>query len=601
MTNPPGTHPQTVSSLSLLDRAGQGETLPPPERMPQPELRLLLPMRDGVRLDTNVWLPAHAALPAPTILLRTPYKESTMGFKRLGVLRYVDAGYVVVIQQIRGVGASGGRFAFSAPHERSDGFDTIEWIAQQSWCTGAVGMDGSSYVAMTQLAAAAAHPPALRCIAPAVPCLDFFREVPYCGGIFSRQHTLNWMRLVQIDSLNELSSGFAGTLPILSRREHFDRMMARPLREAAEGMLDGDYRQHYLDALEHERFDDWWQARTVGARELAGIDIPVLVISGNFDLGFGAMTLWQGLHSAGRPTPHRLLVGPWDHGQCYAGGEASHGPYRMGEDSVLDLGALRLAFFDQHLRLHGNGLPWATKARVFVTGSNRWLEFDAFPASEIQVQDWYLDSGGRANSVRGDGRLVRAEPGAPVGDAGASSDCFIDDPGLPFIGGIAAAHEPDSYFDLRERERHHETLVYDSGPLAAPITLLGEGTVELYVCADTPDADVIVWLAEFRADRQTVRLAFGQLRLRYRHGFDAPRPLVPGEVVQVRIALNHVGHTLPAGSHLRLLVGGNNFPWADPNPHTGEAVAGATQCRVSLQSVFHDAGRPSRLQLPVLR
>ncbi len=587
---------RAVSSLSLLDRAGQGAPVPPPEPMPLPDQRLRLAMRDGIRLDTNVWLPPGSTGPVPAILLRTPYKESTMGFRRLGVLRYVEAGYAVVIQQIRGVGASEGRFAFSAPAERGDGHDTVEWIAAQPWCSGAVGMDGSSYAAMTQIAAAVARPPHLKCIVPAVPSVDFFREVPYSGGIFSRQHTLNWLRLVQIDTLNDLKGGFSGTLPLIADAANFARMTSRPLRAAADGFLDGDYLQHYLDALDHSCFDGWWDARTFSAAELASIEIPALVVNGNFDLSIGALGLWRGLQDGGRRRPHRhLLIGPWDHGQCYAGGDENHGPYTMGADAVLDLGALRLAFFDRHLKGHAAGLPWDETVRLFITGRNTWHSFDRFPPQQAQLQTWHLASGGRANAVRGDGRLLAAPDPAL-----SAPDHFVDDPTLPFVAGLALAAEPGSSFDLRERERHHETLVYDSGPLAAPLTLLGEGVAELHVAADAPDADVVVWLAEHRADGATVRLASGQLRLRYRGGYDTESPLVPGVPVAVRIPLTYVAHTLPAGSSLRLLVGGNNFPHADPNPHTGAPVATETRLRSAVQTVFHDAQHPSRLHWPVL-
>jgi putative CocE/NonD family hydrolase len=591
---PPAAPSRAISSLSLLERAGQGGPAPAPEPMPQPEQRLRLPMRDGARLDTNVWLPA--TLPAPAILLRTPYKESTMGFRRLGVLRYVDAGYAVVIQQIRGVGASEGHFAFSAPHERTDGFDSVEWIARQPWCTGAVGMDGSSYVAMTQIAAAAERPPHLRCIVPAVPSVDFFREVPYCGGVFSRQHTLNWLRLVQIDSLQDLTAGFSGTMPLLSQPEVLERMTMRPVAEAADGMLEGDYLAHYRDALAHPTFDAWWQARTMTADVLAGIGIPVLVVNGNFDLGIGALTLWRGLEgNAVAETERRLLIGPWDHGQCYAGGAESHGPYAFGAEAALDLGALRLAFFDRHLKGHAAEADTAARVRLFVTGANRWHDFDRYPPCEARAVAWYLASGGSANSARGDGRLRRQAPAE-----GSAFDRFVDDPGLPFVAAFAAAREPASFFDLRERERHHETLVYDSGPLAEPMTLLGEGGAELFVSVDAPDADLVLWLAEHRADGLTIRLAFGQLRLRYHAGFDAERLLVPGETVRVHIPLTYVAHQVPAGSSLRLLVGGSNFPWADPNPHTGESIADAVAMRSAVQTVFHDAAHPSRLSLPVL-
>ncbi len=590
--------------MSVLERAGSGTPLPPPEPMPVPEHRVRLAMRDGVHLDTNVWLPAAArsGAPAPAILLRTPYKESVMGFKRLGVLRYVEAGYAVVIQQIRGVGASEGRFSFNSPHERSDGHDTVEWIAAQAWCDSAVGMDGSSYVGMTQIAAASACPPHLRCIVPAVPSVDFFREVPYGGGIFSRQHTINWMRLVQIDSLNDLGAGFVGTMPVLSQPAVLKRMTMRPLIDAADGELTGDYLAHYRDALAHPTLDDWWRERTISAADFARIDIPALVIGGNFDLCIGTLALWRGLEAnAPGGRTRRLLIGPWDHGQSYSGGAASHGPYTMGEASVLDLVAVRLAFFDQHLKHQGDGPETGlssggdARVRLFVTGVNVWRTFSEFPPREVAPLALYLGSRGRANSSRGDGRLLRE---APTGEQ--PGDTFVDDPALPFVPALAAANEPDGHFDLRERERQHEALVYDSGALAEPLTLLGEGEADLFVAVDAPDADLVLWLAEHRPDGATIRLAGGQLRLRYHAGYIVERMLTPNATVRVRIPLTSVAHRVPAGSRLRLIVSGSNFPMSDPNPHTGAPVATALAMRPAAQTVFHDAARPSRLLLPVL-
>jgi putative CocE/NonD family hydrolase len=555
-------------------------------------------MRDGVRLDTNVWLPeaARQGGRASAILLRTPYKESVMGFRRLGVLRYVEAGYAVVIQQIRGIGKSEGHYLFSSPHERTDGYDTVEWTAAQPWCNGAVGMDGSSYVAITQIFAAAEQPPHLRCIVPAVPSVDYFREVPYSGGIFARQHTINWLRLLQIDSLNDLNAGFVGTMPILSQPEALARMTGRPLLDAANGELTGDFLAHYRDTLAHPTFDDWFRARTMGSVDYARIAIPVLVVNGNFDAGIGSLALWKGLEENADPQVERsLLIGPWDHGQAYSGGASSYGPYEFGPDAALDLGAVRLAFFDRHLRGIGDDPPVPGRVRLFVTGENQWRSFDRYPPREASAISLYLASGGRANSARGDGRLSRALP-----DAAQPPDRLVDDPTLPFVPAIAAARESTEPLDLRERERHHETLVYDTGTLSEPMTILGEPEAELHTAADVPDADLVVWLAEHRADGKTVELAHGQLRLRYRDGFDSERLLEPGVPVRVRIPLTYVAHRVAAGSSLRVLLAGSNFPWADPNPHTGEPIATAVVMQSATQLIYHDPQRPSRLTLYIV-
>jgi putative CocE/NonD family hydrolase len=599
MSQPKSETASPISSLSLLERAQGDAPVPSPEPMPIPDHRLRLSMRDGVRLDTNVWLPVAATAggePAPAILLRTPYKESVMGFKRLGVLRYVEVGYAVVIQQIRGVGCSEGQFTFNSPDDRNDGYDTVEWIAAQPWCTGAVGMDGSSYAGMTQLTAACAQPPHLRCIVPAVPCVDFFREVPYCGGVFERQHTINWVRLLQIESLNEFKSGFSGTMPVLSQPHVLKQLMSRPALDAADGELTGDFLGHYRDTLSHPTYDDWFRARTLSDEDYARIGIPALVVNGNFDLSIGANILWRKLEAHAAGAEHRrLLIGPWDHGQCYAGGAVRHGPYELGEHSVIDLVALRIAFFDQHLKGCGPGPALGGRVQVFITGANVWRHLDTYPPREVTPLILHLASGGHANSARGDGRLLRTAP-----QGSQPPDTFVDDPALPFVPALASARENTVLLDLRERERNHETLVYDSGLLSEALTLLGEPQAELFVAADAPDADVMLWLAEHREDGSTVKLATGQLRLRYHAGFDQERLLTPGQAVRVTIPLTYLGHRVPAGSRLRLLISGSNFPWADPNPHTGEPIATAVAMRCALQTVFHDDDRPSTLTLPVL-
>lgn len=598
MSSKSGQGERAVSSLEMLARAGRGLPVPPPDPMPLPELRLRLPMRDGARLDTSIWLPTTApAGPVPAILLRTPYKESVMGFRRLGVLRYVEAGYALVIQQIRGVGASEGRFAFNAPEQATDAYDTVEWLAAQPWCTGAVGMDGSSYVAMTQLSAAVARPPHLRCIVPAVPSVDWFREPPYHGGIFTRQHTLDWPRILQVDSLSELHGGFMSAATVLADPAVYARLTSRPLRDAADGDLRGDFLEHYRSVLAHPTLDDWWRTRTVSAEDLASVDIPALVVSGNFDLGIGALATWRGLegNGAGR-SERRLLIGPWDHGQCYAGGTPTYGPYELGTDSVLDLGAVRIAFFDRHLKGIGAGPQLPGRVSAFVTGANEWRSFDTYPPPDVDWTTLHLASGGRANTLRGDGRLVAGAPAATQ-----PADAFVDDPALPFFPVHSTLRGPAAAFDLRERACHAETLVYAADRLATPVTLFGEPALELYVAADAPDADVYAWLAEQRADGSLIRVSTGQLRLRYRGGFDAERLLAPGVPVHVQMPLTYVAHRVPAGSRLVLLIGGNQFPLYDPNPHTSEPIADAVEMRTAVQSVFHDAERPSRLHLPVLR
>lgn len=570
--------------------------MPGIELMPQPDHRLRLAMRDGVHLDTCIWLPdVSSGATVPCILLRTPYREHVMGWARLGVLRYVQAGYAVAIQLIRGIGESEGSFSFNSPCEANDGYDTVEWLAAQPWCDGNIGMDGSSYVGMTQLSAASARPPHLRCIVPCVVSVDFFREIPYLGGIFSRIHSINWTSLLQIRSLAEQTGGFVSAMPILSQPAWLRRMTVRPLRTAADDLLRGDMLRHYHDILAHPTFDAWWRERTLGAAEYANIDLPALIVAGNFDPCVGTLTLWRRLEShAGGAADRQLLIGPWDHGQAYTGGAAAHGPYQFGPDATPDMVALRLVFFERHLRQKGAGSAPHERVRLYLTGANQWRSFDSYPPPEMRGCSLYLRSDGAANSARGDGRLTTETP-----HKDEPADKFISDPLLPFVAAFASA-DPALQFDLREMERCHEVLAFSTAPLEQPWSIVGEADLHLHMAADTPDCDLVAVLAEARADGQVVRLAIGALRLRYREGYEREVALVPGEPVEARLTLTYVGHRVPAGSRLRLLLGSSLFPLLDPNPNTGEAIADAVDFRVAQLSIFHDSARPSRIVLPLL-
>lgn len=563
--------------------------------LPPPAQRVAVAMRDGVALDTYVWH-GKGAGPQPAILVRTPYSRSVTHVNEAPLLRYLDAGYTVVIQQIRGVGASGGRFAFCAPHERTDGYDTVEWIASQAWCTAAVGMDGHSYAGMMQLYAAAARPPHLRCMAPAVVSVDPFAEPPYIGGVFSRLHTLVWARSLQFDEYLDERNGAFSFGSFLADPGVFGRWTSRPLVDAAEGELRGDMLQHYRDVLAHPTLDAWWQQRILQPSDYAAMDLPTMVVSGIFDPSVGTLKLWRALEAhAGGAAQRRLIIGPWDHNGSYNGGVAHQLLHGLDATHDLDIVSERLEFFDRHLKGAAAPAVEPSRVRLFVSGVNRWLDLESMPAASATERSLYLNSAGQANSASGDGRLsdtapVEAEP----------SDRFQDDPRWPFYGAIAGVKGPEHVLDLHERVRCHDSLVYVTSVLEHPLTVLGEASLDLYVSADVPDADITAWLAERRADGRHVMLAFGQLRLRYREGFEVERPLQPGEVTRVQIPLTYIAHRFAAGTALCIVVSGSNFPLLDPNPHQAGPIAVAATLSVATQVVHHGAAHPSRLRLPVL-
>jgi uncharacterized protein len=566
------------------------------ELLPDPSIATRVTMRDGVELDTYIWLPDYIDAKVPAILIRTPYSRAVFAINEPPKLRYLAAGYALILQQIRGIGKSGGHFSFNAPHEQADGYDTVEWIAAQDWCTGAVGLDGHSYAGMTQLTTAAAKPPHLKCMVPAVPSADFFLEPPYIGGIFSRMHALVWGATLQFPSLLSEDAGDFAMLGFLTNPALLARWLSRPVQDAAIGELKGDLLTHYQDALAHPTYDDWWKQRTLGPAQYAAMDIPTLLVTGNFDPSTGALTVWRGLEaSAGDSDKRTLFIGPWDHNACYNGGVVREALFGLTPEHGMDLVGERIAFFDRHLK----GIAAKTTARprvqIFITGCNSWLGTDCFPPKATTNTALFLLSGGHANSSRGDGQLSWTPSSTDL-----PADQFRDDPAWPFVGALTMAKGPEFAFDMREREASHDTLVYGIEVSEDDLTVIGEPILEVYTSADVPDADIVAFLVEHREDGSSIFLAFGQLRLRYHEGFDKEVELAPNVPVLARIQMTYVAHTFKKGTQVRLLISGNNFPLLDPNPHVSGPIATASTTAIATQSILHDTEHLSKLTLSIL-
>ena len=566
------------------------EPADPPARPAEMEVRVA--MRDGAKLLTYVNLPAGEG-PFPTVLVRTPYLLS-IGPRHNPIMdAYLEAGYAVVWQLARGIGDNDGRYRFIAD-DRGDGYDCIAWIAEQPWSDGNVGMDHGSYNAMTQLQAASTAPPALKAIIPFVPSSHFFRETPYSGGIFMRYHMLNWHKLLRLRSFEETGVGFMDSRRVIDDPEWQRLLASRPLLDSANGYLDGDELVQYRRFLEEPVLgSDYWRETMMMDEHYARVAIPVLLVTGNFDPSIGTLHAWRELEeNAPDPQHRKLLIGPWNHGGSYVGIPPAEGPYRFDGAGVVDMSALRIAFLDRYL----TGLPASVslpqRVRVFVTGSNVWREFDSLPVPGLERTAVYLASDGAANGVGGDGSLGFA-PGSA-----APADVTVADPANPVV---AITDMMTGIGEYSDSHRNEAVLVYDSAPLAEPVTVIGESRAVVHVSLSTPDADLIVNLHEVYPDGRAIRLGTGgALRLRYHEGFDRQVRLEPGRVYAVEIPLAYVGHTLAEGNVLRVTISGTEFPILDPNPNTGEPIATATRMQTSEIRIHHDSEHPSRVELPVV-
>jgi uncharacterized protein len=542
---------------------------------------LEIPMRDGTTLRADVYRP-EGAKPGPALLLRTPYDSSVSMIPPSGIdpERATDAGYVVVCQDVRGQYRSDGTF-YTFTAEAADGYDSVEWLAAQPWCDGAVGMVGRSYSATCQWLAASEQPPHLRAICPVVTGSNFFRGWVYQGGAFQLGFNLFWNWMMS----SRRSRG--GPKPDELFRH-------RPLRTVP--LPDPEWSRFYYDWLDHPTDDDFWRAHSISER-YPRIEVPALNVGGWYDVFLGG-TLENFVRmrseggSAAARAGQRLLVGPWAHGTTY-GLFPDHSFNLYRPDDAIDFTGEQLRFFDRHLR-GVEATDDQPPVRLFVMGDNRWRDEDDWPLARARPAPWYL---------RGGGGLSEEPPGDE------EPDRYLYDPNdpAPTIGGATSLppklmQANAGPLDQSKLEHRADVLVYTSEPLARPLEITGPLTATIHAATDATDTDFVVKLAEVRPDGRSLLLAEGVLRARYRNGFEEPQLVHPGAVHAYTIDLVATSNVFAAGNRIRVLVTSSSFPRFDPNANSGHdfGTDTAADLRPAHQTVFHDGGRASHVLLPVV-
>lgn len=540
-----------------------------------------IPMRDGVSLNADIYLPRSRG-PFPTLVTRTPYDIG--GAVQTGE-RFAQRGYAFVAVDCRGRYDSDGEWR-PWLDEAGDGYDTMEWAAGQPWSDGRVGMVGGSYSAYTQWQAASLRPPHLVTITPVVMCPDLCDGVLYQGGALVLSIALGW------------GSAMEGRSAQRAPLRWPDYFRTLPLGEAdVRGC--GRRLPFWREWLSHGPGDDFWKPLSaVGA--FADWTVPVLCIGGWYDCyaagvvrAFGR--LMRGARSARVREGSRLIVGPWPHGV----GGTRCGDLDFGPEAALDREALLLRWFDHWLKGEETGLlEELPPVKLFVTGENAWRGFAQWPPAEARDQVLYLHSGGRANSLFGDGSLTPRRPGAEPPD---HFDYNPEDP-VPTLGGqhIGIPDCPVGPVDQRPIERRDDVLVYTSEPLEEPLTVVGEVKARLLVSTSAPDTDFTAKLVDVWPDGRALILTGGILRGRYRSSIAAEEALEPGAVYEFTVEVGALAHTFLPGHCIRLEVSSSNFPKFDRNLNTGEPLLTAERPRVAHQTVLHDREHPSRLVLPVV-
>ena len=567
------------------------------------ETNVAVPMRDGVVLRADVYRPSGSGR-HPTLLQRIPYGKHSPRYRSmyLDPMRALDRGYAVVIQDVRGRHASDGEW-YPYVNEPRDGFDTIDWVASQPWSDGTVGMFGISYHGATQwLAATEAHP-ALKAIVPGVTADSYYDSWTYLRGVFQLFWISGWASGFALDDFSPRIERLPEARALLRewRRDPFAIANHVPLTNMPALR---DVAEYYYHWLEHPTYDDYW--KSFAPREKYDrITVPALNQGGWYD-GFIRATLRnyedmreQGGSDLARSQQH-LVVGPWLHQPLPepSAGNGYFGPSASG--AAIDWHGMQLAWFDRWLRDEDNGVDSDPSAYLFVMGANEWRAEEVWPPPDAETMTLFLRSGGRANTLNGDGSLS-ADPPAES----ESPDQFVYDPANPVptfggahLGGVPTIFEVGVQ-DQRAVEAREDVLVYTSEPMESDIEVTGYVTLDLWAATTAEDADWTAKLVDVHPDGRALNVCDGILRASYRGSLESPSRVQAGEVSQFRVDVGPTSMLFRKDHGIRLEVSSSNFPAYAR--YTGSPHDRAANMTTSTQTVLHDAAHPSALELPVVR
>ncbi len=624
---------------------------------------VMIPMRDGVRLATDIYRPADSngdplTGKFPTILGRTSYDKSNPVIWIEPVARaFVERGYVVLLQDLRGRGFSEGTgdyFHTANQKEGLDGYDTIEWAASQKWSNGKVGMVGASHGGIVQNMASLYRPPHLAALWVDVAPTNAFKWEVRQGGAMAL-HMYGALYLHGYDS-QEIQNDSVAIERIergaeqLSKEVWRQPFMPGETPIAAVPNLEKVLMHYYRDG----KYTEWWQQESLNHEQHFGrmADIPAVYSSGWYD-PFVAETSEQFAHmSRQNESPQRLVLGPWNHVAMRGKGASHVGEVEFGEeanwgDKVLN--EHRFRWFDRWLKDEATGIEEDAPVRIFVMGGGtgevdangridhggKWRFEHEWPLSRTNQTKFYLTE---------DGGLEQTKP---IADAARIS--WIHDPNNPvpsISGNVTGFYEwlilpdeidaayvpqrarmksliPDGPLHQEERDytvvaqdrpanmpkllsERDDVMVFQSAPLQSDVEVTGPISVKLWVSSDAPDTDFTAKLLDVYPPSQMypkgfhLPLADSIKRARFRNGYEHEDFMAPGEVYELEINLPPVSNLFVKGHRIRVDIASSNFPRFDVNSNTGEPIGRQTHAKSSRNSVHLGRKYSSHVVLPVI-
>jgi putative CocE/NonD family hydrolase len=598
------------------------------------ERKLMIPMRDGTRIQFDVYRPRNASGKVPAIFVRTPYNMNFWDVS-LGApadmsqqLAAVKRGYAWVGANERGHFFSEGSYDILGP-PLTDGVDEIEWISSQPWSNGKVGLIGCSSTAEWQMAVAAQAPNGLGAIIPQGFGAGVGRVKPYYeqgnwyrGGavqmlfidwLYGEQNQVRPMlpaNLTQEELVRAARSfDLAQRLPPVDWAKAFWHLPTKDLIEAVGGphgiFADSMPGIATGGAMIKRTPDDsaWYRGGLF--HDDMKINVPGLWLMSWYDVSVGPnLATFNHVRRTADPAvaeQQYAVIAPTLHCAYKRATENTIVGERSVGDARYDYDALTFGWFDTFLKGEKTGLlDTMPRVRYYTMGSNRWQTSDVWPPRGAEPMTLFLSSGGHANSLRGDGALVARPP------AKDTPDRYAYDPMKPVMsrGGNVCCQGnalQGGSMDQQQVEARPDVLVYTSEPLKEGLEVSGPVELTVYLSSDRKDTDVTVKLLDVYPDGRAYNLDETIQRVRYREGYDREVWMEPGRVYKVALSPMTTSNWFAPGHRIRIEVSSSNFPRFDRNLNTGGRNWDETTGLVANNVIHHSRKYPSQLKLTVVR
>lgn len=562
---------------------------------PFKDLRILVnervPMRDGLRLATTVFLPLEGDS-FPTVLVRMCYnRQHFSGMAR----EFTRRGMALVVQDTRGRYGSEGHF-YPFNLEEVDGLDTLDWLHEQPWCNDRVGMYGDSYMGAVQFAIAPTNHPLLTALNPRFIPGDTWQHAYYFDGVYCLGLTFSWL-VLEVNS--PVGEGYL--MPLYD--------IGGVLRQLPLGTLDEKMgtkpSSAFRNLLKHSTPDEHWKAWR-WRQDFHKTTVPMLMTGGWYDYYAGDCFLnFAAMQSSPDPkvaASHRIIVGPWTHGIRYTSvlGEFDFGPQATAEDDH------NIRWLDCLLKGGRSSDFQKAPIRIFVMGDNVWRDEWEWPLKRTHYTPLYLHSAGSANGRSGDGAL-RFDF-----SVGAQADTYSYDPDnpVPTTGGnhSVGPYNPGLYdiclvgpYEQTRVEERDDVLIYTTEPLEHDTEVTGPVLLKLFAASSAPDTDWVGRLCDVYPDGRSFNITEGVIRALYQErDWDHPKPIEPGKIYEYTVNLQCTSNVFKSGHRIRIQITSSNFPLWARNLNTGESYATGVDYQVAHQTIYHDEAHRSHILLPII-